>query len=286
MYDTPVASIRFGSCGLAVFYIHTDHLNTPRRITKRSTNEIVWRWDSDAFGMTMANENPSGLGTFAFNLRFPGQYFDSETGLHYNYYRDYDPSTGRYVESDPIGLEAGVNTYAYVDSDPISFEDEFGLQRVPGRSGRGRGRWFEEEEYGRRLLEPYLGNGQPLYRYSTESPTQCGICVDVYFIARVPGSTRSTHRRSANQQFYDYLMNPAAPYTMGGMRSGELMSQMRNRNGQLRNPSGFEWHHPLNRPNEVWLMRTCDHRDPSVQLLLHTLPGGGGGYQQYLGGNQ
>jgi RHS repeat-associated protein len=128
MYDTPVASIRFGSCGLAVFYIHTDHLNTPRRITKRSTNEIVWRWDSDAFGTTMANENPSGLGIFTFNLRFPGMYQDQETGLMYNYYRDgYDSATGRYTQSDPIGLRGGVNTYAYVGGNPISYVDPSGL---------------------------------------------------------------------------------------------------------------------------------------------------------------
>jgi RHS repeat-associated protein len=127
MYDMPVASIRFGSCGLAVFYIHTDHLNTPRRITKRSTNEVVWRWDSDAFGTTMANENPSGLGMFVFNLRFPGQYFDSETGLLYNWNRYYDPQGGRYITSDPIGLDGGINTYAYVGGNPISFIDPLGL---------------------------------------------------------------------------------------------------------------------------------------------------------------
>jgi RHS repeat-associated protein len=56
----------------------------------------------------MANENPSALGTFTCNLRFPGQYFDKETNLHYNYYRDYSPEIGRYIESDPIGLAGGV----------------------------------------------------------------------------------------------------------------------------------------------------------------------------------
>lgn len=100
--DMPVASVRTGDCGLSIFYIHTDHLNTPRVITRRTTSDVVWRWDGDPFGTDGPNENPSGLGTFSFNLRFPGQYYDAETGLNYNYFRDYDPAIGRYIESDPI----------------------------------------------------------------------------------------------------------------------------------------------------------------------------------------
>jgi RHS repeat-associated protein len=67
-------------------------------------------------------------------LRFPGQYFDSETGTHYNYFRDYDPSIGRYVESDPIGLKGGLNTYGYVEADPLSNVDPRGLRRGGGAS--------------------------------------------------------------------------------------------------------------------------------------------------------
>lgn len=76
----------------------------------------------------MPDENPSGLGAFDLPLRLPGQYFDKETNLHYNYFRDYDPSIGRYVESDPIGLEGGLNTYVYVRSNPLALIDLKGLQ--------------------------------------------------------------------------------------------------------------------------------------------------------------
>ena len=90
----------------------------------------MWRWDqAEPFGNNPADENPSGLGAFDLPLRLPGQRYDSETGLHYNYFRDYDPSLGRYEESDPIGLRGGLNTYAYVSSSPLTFLDLQGLAR-------------------------------------------------------------------------------------------------------------------------------------------------------------
>ena len=76
----------------------------------------------------IANEDLDGDSQlFTFSLRYPGQYYDEETGLHYNYFRDYDPSTGRYIESDPIGLGGGLNTYAYVSGNPLKNSDPYGL---------------------------------------------------------------------------------------------------------------------------------------------------------------
>ena len=110
-----------------LYYVHTDHLGTPRLLTDDSQT-IVWRWDSAPFGDTAANDDPDGDGTaVTFNLRFPGQYYDGETGQHYNYFRDYDPSVGRYVQSDPIGLEGGINTYGYVSGNPLFWTDPLGL---------------------------------------------------------------------------------------------------------------------------------------------------------------
>jgi RHS repeat-associated protein len=109
----------------------SDHLNTPRLIAD-DQQRTVWRWDNtDPFGGNPPDENPSGLGTFEFPLRFPGQYADRETNLHYNYFRDYDPGVGRYVQSDPIGLMGGLNNYAYVEQNPLRFVDDEALQTLP-----------------------------------------------------------------------------------------------------------------------------------------------------------
>ena len=128
MGDVPVATLQPNGTGISVYYIHTDHLNAPRRVSRPADNVIVWRWDSEPFGTAAANEDPDGDGTlFVYNLRFPGQYYDAETGLNYNYFRDYDPTTGRYIESDPIGVFGGPSTYAYAAGNPISYRDPLGL---------------------------------------------------------------------------------------------------------------------------------------------------------------
>jgi RHS repeat-associated protein len=122
-----------------VFFIQPDQLDTPRVVVNAS-NQAVWKWDSAPFGETTANERPTpSIATnFAFNLRFPGQQFDAETALHYNYFRDYEPSVGRYVQSDPIGLEGGINAFVYAD-DPLQELDLFGLKKSGGKTGKSSG---------------------------------------------------------------------------------------------------------------------------------------------------
>jgi RHS repeat-associated protein len=96
----------------------------------------VWGGEFRAFGELTAE-----TGSWENRLRFPGQYYDQESNNYYNYFRDYDPATGRYIQSDPIGLKGGLNTYAYVNGDPINFIDPDGQRLKPPRGvGRGKGK--------------------------------------------------------------------------------------------------------------------------------------------------
>jgi RHS repeat-associated protein len=119
--------------GSVVYYVHPDHLGTPRAITRASDNAKVWEWrNDDPFGNNPPNEDPNSTGTsFRYNLRFGGMtYFDQETGTLQNTHRDLDLLSGRYIQSDPIGLYGGINTYAYVANSPVSAFDPYGLWSI------------------------------------------------------------------------------------------------------------------------------------------------------------
>ena len=117
----PLAMLRGG----VIYYYHTDHLGTPQALTDKD-RRVVWRAGYTPFGNTIIL-----VDEIENRLRFPGQYFDEETNLHYNWFRYYDPSIGRYARSDPIGLVGGSNVYLYALANPLRFTDPNGLDVYP-----------------------------------------------------------------------------------------------------------------------------------------------------------
>ncbi len=121
-----------------ILYLHTDYEGTPRVATD-AAGRVVWRWNGNAFGTSRPtggriqpadddahSDHSISRPIAAINLRYPGQYYDQETGFFYNGARYYDPATGRYITSDPIGLLGGLNTYAYVGNNPLEYADPRG----------------------------------------------------------------------------------------------------------------------------------------------------------------
>ena len=122
----PVALVSYDGAGVGtVSYLHTDQVNRVQKATDAS-GAIVYDTLYTPFGVTI-----SSTGTLVQALRFPGQRADAETGLSQNWHRDYDPTLGRYVQSDPIGLAGGLNTYAYVGNNPMGAVDPTGLDFKP-----------------------------------------------------------------------------------------------------------------------------------------------------------
>jgi RHS repeat-associated protein len=245
--STPLATSNNFTVGTTtsstLFYIHADHLNTPRLIANQS-QQTVWRWDNDdPFGANMANANPSGLGTFTFNLRLPGQYFDPETNYHYNYHRDYSPEIGRYVESDPIGIEGGVNTYTYVDASPLSWVDNGGTakKKAGGKSEpapipvtRGLSR-DTDKVYGVVTGIPIAGGasrGGGRIRLLCPSPAQSAVWKG---FQNYREGIRTNGQHGKDRQYYDW------DYTHGDIevydRIGNHLGSMDPNTGQIYKPA-------------------------------------------------
>jgi RHS repeat-associated protein len=135
MDDTLVA-ILSDHDGSTYQFVETDQLGTPRAVIHPTKNTIVWRWDlnNTTFGEHAPSTDPDANGiNYTLNLRFPGQVFDPVSGMDYNYRRDFDPSVGRYLESDPTGQAGGVSTYGYVNGTPLTSFDPNGLFDVRAR---------------------------------------------------------------------------------------------------------------------------------------------------------
>ncbi|WP_422491555.1 RHS repeat domain-containing protein [Endozoicomonas sp. ALE010] len=239
-----------------VTYLHPDHLNTPRLATDENQT-IVWRWQSDAFGLGQAEEDPDEDGKpTVVNLRFPGQYFDQENGLHYNFHRYYDPETGRYTQSDPIGLMGGMNTYSYAYENPVKFTDPLGLAvyltyhevRVGGGNGLPTGRYHlavlavpDDQQWAANLASK---NGRFL-----KGDANADLAANKYyttfsagpdFNGLPPGKLESTPNRAGDEPWNNVLYSVINPPVISENLSCSPMSDSEFINRLLAVESGFQ----------------------------------------------
>lgn len=125
--ERPVAVIDHSGVSPETSFVHTDHLERPVMMTDAGAT-VVWRAAYLPFGEVASLTGPATL-----NYRFPGQWFQLESGLHYNWHRHYDPTTGRYLQPDPLGMPDGPSRWAYVRNSPLMEVDPEGefAQFVP-----------------------------------------------------------------------------------------------------------------------------------------------------------
>lgn len=132
--DEPVGVVDSGAQPTKFSWIHADRLGTPLAVTSSPSAgnaQTVWRASYQPFGSATLNQDPDGDSQqFVIDVRFPGQIWDAESGLHYNWHRYYDPSIGRYISADPIGQDGGINVFTYAANNPSNRFDPFGLDSI------------------------------------------------------------------------------------------------------------------------------------------------------------
>jgi len=193
--------------GEKIYYYHNDHLGTPIKLTDQNQN-VVWTWQYGPFGEEPLTMNSN---TISQNLRFPGQYYDAETGLNYNFHRYYSPKLGGYLTPDPQLIEGedtafvhnvksdakDLNPFVYVNSNPINYVDILGLELISPQDGNEI------------VMEAWTWQGVPYRenagRNSNRSGTDCsGLVWNVYNEVGYPYdylNTESFRNESLNKKF-------------------------------------------------------------------------------------
>lgn len=215
--------------GSTVNYVHADGLNTPHVITD-ATGTTVWQWSLQ--GNPFGEQAPAASAGYVFNLRFPGQYADAESGLVHNGFRDYCPACGRYIQSDPTGLDGGLSTYGYVSSSPLSAVDPLGLQNEnerdllepidvagPVNTASYLNLLRQIRQYEPDFQDPIMSRGEPVYTRDDVLRLEGVLRGEAMQGCRAPGTnrrgevtSRTTYRKPVVQAAWD----SAEPGPTGG----------------------------------------------------------------------
>ena len=241
--DLPVGLLVGAGANQKLYYVEADALGTPRVVVDPARDIAVWRWDltGEAYGKDVPVEDPDADGiAFTFDMRFPGQRFDAASGLNYNFFRDYEAATGRYVESDPIGLAGGISTYGYAGGSPLSYVDVYGLVSaliLVGDSGTNNinvGRGFERGA--QTLASQISGNGYDVVVQRISSLedfkaalTSVNDIAAVYYFGHAGPSGlgvgnaigANIYSKDVNSIDYSHLL-PGAPFVLFGCHAGRM----------------------------------------------------------------
>jgi RHS repeat-associated protein len=255
--DIPVAVLS-GAGGATVYSVGADWLNAPH-VIQNAGKQNVWTWDHYAFGDNVPNQNPTGLGAFVYNPRFPGQYKDVETGLNYNINRDYNPTLGRYVESDPIGLKADINTYGYVRANPISLTDAKGTQ--PNNYGRRQS--FDKSQW------DFVGMGDDFRFYAgniigVEASSLAFPPTNQFWFTVLawPTTANGTPEpvMTAPPPWYDPNSGPTSPVWYASGLTGSAISG-----------NQFVIHTSVPNPKNLWTLKIPDQQDAHANAISELL---------------
>jgi RHS repeat-associated protein len=199
-----------------IYYYHNDHLGTPCFLTDEA-GSIVWRREQTPFGVTSYER-----GTTTENLRFPGQYFDAETGQCDNLFRTYNPELARYIEADPMGQSGGINVYPYTGGDPMNYVDPWGLYWEYVQS-TGQLNYVDNNTEQRYPVDTgYAGNGIGLNKPEMQDRVNIGPPpIGTYFIGRMKNYV--TNSKPSKTLRNAMTLTPTSHTDLDGRSGGFLM---------------------------------------------------------------
>jgi RHS repeat-associated protein len=226
--DEPIGLVDMPPSGSPAFaWIHTDRLGTPLAVTSSpaaGAPQTIWRASYAPFGQAAVNADPDGdTVPFTLDLRFPGQVYDAESGQHYNFFRDYDPAMGRYLQSDPIGVAVGLNTFAYLSSNPVMRVDLLGLDASSASAAASGADAL-------RLFRPYQRGKEAAERAASEGATEGQWDAIQHCVASCEGTREWGEANARNAGAWNEIVGilSAPPSTQGDY----VMDTHNNRKGR------------------------------------------------------
>ncbi|WP_241152308.1 RHS repeat-associated core domain-containing protein, partial [Pseudomonas viridiflava] len=260
-----------GPLKAAPFYYQLDHLGTPQELTDYS-GEIMWSAKYRAYG-NLATLDVSEIDN---PLRFQGQYFDAETGLHYNRHRYYNPSTGRFLTPDPIKLAGGLNNYQYVPN-PTGWVDPLGLDNCPGADGSKPGLDADNA-----TTKPAVDEGQPDAPETGRKAHQFNSFHEYNVPENLYLKSDKVQFNRANKDLINKLNSDPAFRKNMYSRNPELKTWVDDpRRNMGSSPTGYTWHHN-EKPGVLQLVHRADHG--GEHFIYH--PTGKGGRDIWGGGRE